>query len=385
MHTEFADSAWQKRQISNDYDLTVVGAGLFGSIVAYEASQRGLKVLVVERRDHIGGNCYTTNIDGIIVHQYGAHVFRTSDPNVLSFVTQFAPLNNFVNSPIANFHGRLFNLPFNMNTFYELWGTVTPSEVAAKLDEQRVAYDHPANLEEHMLALVGRDIYEILVKGYTEKQWGHPCNELPSSIIRRVPLRFTFDNNYYNDTFQGVPIGGYTPIFKKLLERCDVHLGVDYLEHRAELNGQTRRLLYTGALDAFFDYRFGPLEYRGLRFEHERFPMSNYQGVAVMNFTDNETPYTRVIEHKHFDFARSAFDFSIVTHEYPQAWKPGLDPYYPMEDQTNRIRFHQYAALAVNETATWFGGRLADYHYNDMQETIRSALVSADVWLDTLE
>lgn len=363
------------------YDLLIVGAGLFGCIVAHEATQRGLKVLVAERRDHIGGNCYTADVGGIQVHQYGAHIFRTSDPQVLAYLTQFATLNHFVNSPVANYHGKLYNLPFNMNTFYALWGATTPDEVMAKLDQQREPCENPSNLEEHILALVGRDIYEILVKGYTEKQWGHPCTELPASIMRRIPLRFVFDNNYFTDPYQGIPIGGYTPIFEQLLAGCDVRLGVDYLNQRDELDSLAHKVLYTGALDAYFDYCYGPLEFRSLRFDHERLETPNYQGVAVMNFTDADTPYTRVIEHKHFDFDRARTDFTIISHEYPCAWEPGIDPYYPMEDAANQARQKQYMNLAQAEPRTWFGGRLAEYRYYDMQDTIKSALAKASVWL----
>lgn len=362
------------------HDVLVVGAGLFGSVLAYEALARGYTVSVVDKRDHIGGNCYTEDVDGIQVHRYGAHIFRTADPAILAFLTRFTTLNHFINSPVANYHGSLYNLPFNMNTFYALWGTVTPQAVEAKLAEQRVPCDNPTNLEQHILSLVGRDIYETLVKGYTEKQWGHPCSELPASIMRRIPLRFTFNNNYFNDPYQGIPIGGYTPIFEKLLLGADVHLGVDYLQDKQRWDATARQIIYTGPLDEFYQYRFGPLEYRALRFEHQRIEMPNYQGVAVMNFTDAETPYTRMIEHKHFDFDRAKTDFTIVTREYPQDWSPGIDPYYPMEDAANRQRYEQYADLAKHEPTTHFGGRLAEYRYFDMQETIKSALSKAESW-----
>lgn len=361
------------------YDLLVVGSGLFGSIVAHEASHSGKRVLVLEKRDHIGGNCYTKEVDGINVHWYGAHIFRTNDKRIWDYMEQFCEFNNFVNSPIANYHGELYNMPFNMNTFHALWGTITPADVKAKLQEQCIPCDNPANLEEHVLSLVGRDIYEKLVKGYTEKQWGRNCTELPPSIMRRIPLRFTYDNNYFNDRYQGIPIGGYTRIIEQMLENCDVQTGMDYLDKRSEYSALASKIVYTGTIDSYFDYRFGPLEYRSLRFEHERFETENRQGVAVVNYTDRETPYTRTIEHKHFEFGKQPT--TIVSKEYPSEWRLGDEPYYPMEDEANKKRYQQYRNLADCETNVFFGGRLGEYRYYDMQDTIKSALSKYEEWL----
>lgn len=361
-----------------EYDVLVVGSGLFGSVIAHEAKKRGKKVLVVEKRDHIGGNCYTADEDGIAVHLYGAHIFRTNSPSIWEYMQQFCRFNNFVNSPVANYKGELYNLPFNMNTFYELWKTKTPEDAQAEIEQQRVVYENPQNLEEHILNLVGRDIYEKLVKGYTEKQWGKPCTELPASLMRRIPLRFIYDNNYFNDFYQGIPIGGYTAIFEKMLTGCDLRLNTDYLEHRQELEGLADTIIYTGTIDSYFDYCFGPLEYRSLKFEHERLECENYQGVAVMNFTDYETAYTRIIEHKHFDFTES--DHTVISHEYPYPWTKEVDPYYPMEDRENLDRYHRYEELASKEAGVYFGGRLGEYKYYDMQDTIASALAKVDEW-----
>ena len=361
------------------YDVLVVGSGLFGSIVAYEARQRGLRVLVLERRDHIGGNCYTEETRGIHVHKYGAHIFRTNSEDVWTYMQRFCRFNNFVNSPIANYHGEIYNMPFNMNTFNKLWGVVTPDEARAAIERTRVPNDNPQNLEEHILNLAGTDIYEKLVKGYTEKQWGRACTDLPASIMRRVPLRFTYDNNYYNDFYQGVPMGGYTAIFEKMLEGCDVRLGVDYLDDRASYDSMTKLVVYTGALDAFYDFCYGPLGYRSLRFEHETLEETNHQGVAVVNYTDAETPYTRSIEHKHFDAAESPV--TVISYEYPASWEPGIEPYYPMEDAENRARFEQYAQRAADEQNVRFGGRLGEYRYYDMQDTVKSARAKAEQWL----
>lgn len=361
------------------YDVLVVGAGLFGSVIAREVTERGGAVLLLERRDHIGGNCYTKTVEGVNVHVYGAHIFRTSDRAIWDYMEQFCEFNNFINSPVANFHGELFNMPFNMNTFHELWGVVTPEEAREAIDRTRVPNDHPVNLEEHVLNLAGRDIYEKLVKGYTEKQWGHACTELPASIIRRIPLRFTFDNNYFNDPLQGIPKGGYTPIFNKMLEGADVELGTDFLENRDKWESMADLVVYTGPIDEYYDYRFGPLEYRALRFEHEVVDSLNVQGVAVMNYTDAETPYTRTIEHKHFEFGRQ--DKSVISREYPVEWHVGEEPYYPMEDEGNRARYAKYRSLADKETKVRFGGRLGEYRYYDMQDTVKSALAAADEWL----
>ena len=357
------------------YDWIVVGAGLFGSVFAHEAKKRGNKVLVIDRRGHIGGNCWTRNEDGINVHEYGAHIFRTSRRDVWDYIRQFAEFNHFVNSPIALYHGKVYNMPFNMNTFNRIWGVRTPAEAMAKIEEQRREIKgEPRNLEEKAISLVGRDVYEILVKEYTEKQWGRSCAELPASILRRLPVRLTYDNNYFNDPYQGIPIGGYTKIFEKMLDGCEVMLNTDYKEWMST-NGELSpevKVLYTGPVDEYFDYCFGPLEYRSLKFIHKRFDnMDNRQGVAVVNYTDKSVPYTRTIEHKHFEFGKQPF--TIVTEEYPFEWKVGVDPYYPINDSKNQSRYKQYAALAENERNVFFAGRLGSYCYTDMQETILNA------------
>lgn len=358
--------------MAKKYDLIVVGAGLYGAVVAYEASRLGKRVLVLERRNHIGGNCYTKEVEGINVHMYGAHIFRTSDKDVWRYMEQFCEFNHFVNSPIANYKGELFNLPFNMNTFYELWGSVTPEDAKAAIEATRVPNDNPKNLEEHILNLAGRDIYNKLVKGYTEKQWGKPCSELPASIMRRIPLRFKYDNNYFVDPYQGVPKGGYTRIFEKMLEKVEVRLNVDYLKNRTEWNAMADKVVYTGAIDAFYNYKFGALGYRGLRFDHQILNEQNHQGVAVMNYTDYETPYTRSIEHKHFEFGEQ--EKTVVSLEYPSSWQPGDEPFYPMEDRDNQNKYKMYQQLARKEDAVVFGGRLGEYRYYDMQDTVKSAL-----------
>lgn len=370
---------WAKGALMSQYDLLVVGSGLFGSIIAREATGRGKHVLVLEKRDHIGGNCYTEEIDGINVHKYGAHIFRTNDKLVWDYMGQFCEFNNFVNSPVANYKGELYNMPFNMNTFHALWGVNTPKEAQDVIASQCVPCDNPRNLEEHILSLVGRDIYEKLVQGYTEKQWGKSCTELPPSIMRRIPLRFIFDNNYFNDRYQGIPEGGYTQIIEQMLKGSEVRLGVDYLDNREGYNSLAGQVIYTGTIDSYFDYCYGPLEYRSLRFEHERLNVKNYQGVAVMNFNDRETPYTRIIEHKHFEFGDQPT--TVISREYPQGWKPGVEPYYPMEDEGNRARYRQYYEKARNEERVRFGGRLGEYRYYDMQDTVKSALSKAAEWL----
>jgi len=354
------------------YDLIIVGAGLYGCVCAHEATKRGKRVLLVERRSHIGGNCYTRNVDGINIHDYGAHIFRTSDKHIWDYICQFAEFNHFVNSPIASYHGKLYNLPFNMNTFYEMWGVRTPAEAKSKVDEQRrEAPDTPRNLEEKAISLIGRDVYEILIKEYTEKQWGRPCHDLPASIIRRLPVRFTFDNNYFNDPYQGIPIGGYTQIFEKMLKDTDVRLNSDYHEVLAQ-RGNTP-VIFTGAIDEYFDYCLGPLEYRSLRFDHKRHDdTDNLQGVAVINYTDNTVPYTRTIEHKHFEFGTQSF--TIVSKEYPIEWRQGIEPYYPINDEKNQRRYTEYTALAQKENNITFAGRLGSYRYTDMQDTISDAL-----------
>lgn len=356
------------------YDYIIVGAGLYGATVAWRARQAGKRVLVIERRNHTGGNVHCTNNDGIAVHHYGAHIFHTSDRKIWEFVNSFVEFKPFINSPIANYHGRLFHLPFNMNTFCELWGEITPEEAQQRIAQQRTdsGITEPTNLEEQAISLVGRDIYEILIKGYTEKQWGRPCSELPASIIRRLPVRFTFDNNYFNDTYQGIPIDGYNTLIDKLLEGVEVRLGCDFIQHRSELEPLAEKIVYTGEIDRFFDYQFGPLEYRSLRFEHQRLEQEDFQGVAVMNFTDSETPYTRTIEHKHFSGVERPH--TVITREYPQQWQQGMEPYYPIADARNLALYAQYKEMADSLPNVIFGGRLAEYRYYDMHQVIAAAL-----------
>lgn len=355
------------------YDYLVVGSGLFGAIFAYEASKVGKKVLVIEKRSHIGGNCFTERIEGINVHKYGAHIFRTSRKDIWEYIQQFSEFNNFINSPIANYHGEIYNMPFNMNTFSKLWGISTPAEAQAIIAEQSSKIkDKPRNLEEHVINMVGQDVYEKLVKGYTEKQWGRNCRDLPKSIIRRIPVRFTYDNNYFNDRYQGIPMGGYTQIFNRLLANCNVQLNTDFLQKKEHFMGQAKRVLYTGAIDAYYDFCLGQLEYRSLRFEHEILDCENYQGVAVVNYTDRETPYTRIIEHKHFEFGKQTQ--TVISREYPLEWELGIEPYYPVNDEKNQKRYEEYKALATKEYKVIFGGRLGEYKYYDMQDTIISAL-----------
>lgn len=355
------------------YDYLIVGAGLFGSVFAHEATARGKKCLVVDRREHIGGNIYTQSVDGINVHKYGAHIFHTDNRDVWEYINRFAEFNNFVNTPIANFKGELYNLPFNMNTFYQMWGTLTPQEAAAKIEEQRAEIKgEPQNLEEQAISLVGTDIYEKLVKYYTEKQWGRPCSELPSFIIKRLPVRFTFDNNYFNDRYQGIPIGGYTAIIEKMLGACEVRLETDYFEHKNELDPLAERTVYTGCIDSYFDYCFGKLEYRSLNFENELLNCENYQGVAVVNYTGAEHKFTRIIEHKHFEGSKAPK--TIITREYPAEWTEGTEPYYPVNDEKNQALYQKYAALAKETENVIFGGRLGGYRYYDMDDTIEAAL-----------
>ncbi len=363
------------------YDYLIVGAGFFGAVFAHEARKKGKRCLVVERRGQIGGNCYTATVEGIHVHQYGAHIFHTSDETVWNYINRFCRFNNYVNSPIANFHGEIYNMPFNMNTFSRLWNIATPAQAKAIIDAQRAdAPAEPQNLEEQAISLVGRDIYEKLVKGYTEKQWGRPCTELPAFIIRRLPVRFTYDNNYFNDRYQGIPEGGYTPIFEKLLEGIEVRLNCDYFEHRDELRAQCRKVVFTGPIDRFFHYCYGPLQFRSLRFESEVLDQENYQGNAVVNYTDRETPYTRIIEHKHFEFGRQPR--TVITREYPMDWQPGAEPYYTVNDEANNALYQRYAALAERESDVQFGGRLGEYKYYDMDKVIASALGFAARELD---
>lgn len=355
------------------YDYLIVGAGLFGSVFAKQASAKGKKCLVIDKRNHIGGNCYTEKLENIQVHKYGAHIFRTSNKVVWDYIQRFAEFNNFINSPIANFNGEIYNLPFNMNTFSKMWGIVTPDQAKKKIEQQCTAY-HPVedNLESHVIKMVGQDIYEKLVKGYTEKQWGRDCKFLPKSIIKRLPVRFTYDNNYFNDRYQGIPIGGYTDIFKKMLSGCDVSLDTDFLQCRDELSKKAKKIIYTGTIDSYFDYCFDALEYRSLRFETEILNTSNYQGVAVVNYTDRETPFTRIIEHKHFEFGTQ--DKTVITREYPMEWNSNIEPYYPINDKKNQTLYTKYQKLAKEEEKVVFGGRLGEYRYYDMQDTIMSAM-----------
>jgi len=359
----------------SNYDYVIVGSGLFGAICAYELKKKGKTVLVVEKREHIGGNVYTENVDGINVHKYGAHIFHTNDRDIWEYVNSFVEFNRFTNSPLANYKGNYYNLPFNMNTFYQLWGTKTPAEALDKINEQRgeMAGKEASNLEEQAISLVGRDIYHALIKGYTEKQWGRDCKELPAFIIKRLPVRMTYDNNYFSDRYQGIPIGGYTKIIEKMLEGIEVRLNANFLESRDEYTSMGEKLIYTGPIDEYFDYRFGKLEYRSLRFETERLDdNSNYQGNAVVNYTERDIPFTRIIEHKHFDPVET--EHTVITKEYPSEWKLGDEPYYPVNDEKNMSLFKQYRELAKNEVGVDFGGRLAEYKYYDMHQVIRSAL-----------
>ena len=356
------------------YDYLIVGAGLFGSVCARELADRGKRVLVIEKRDHIGGNCYTENVGGIEVHRYGAHIFHTSDKQVWDYVNRFAEFYPFVNSPLAAYKGELYNLPFNMNTFYRLWGTKTPQEAKRILEKQRHnAPAVPANLEEQALKLAGKDIYEKLIKGYTEKQWGRDCRDLPAFILKRVPLRFTFDNNYFNDIYQGIPADGYTAMFEKLLEGTEVRLNTDFLKERGRYENIADTVIYTGTIDEYFGYKYGALEYRSLRFETERLETENYQGNAVVNYTEREVPYTRIIEHKHFSGRGKAVPFTVITREYPQSWAPGEEAYYPVNDERNERLYEKYRSLAGRGQVV-FGGRLGMYKYSDMDKIVLSAL-----------
>lgn len=359
------------------YDYVLVGSGLFAGVWAYMARKRGKTCLVVEKRDHLGGNIYCEDVEGIHVHKYGAHIFHTSDRRVWEFVSSLAEFNRYTNSPVANYRGEMYNLPFNMNTFSKMWGISTPGQAKAIIDGQRGGVNgEPSNLEEQAISLVGRDIYEKLVKGYTEKQWGRDCRELPAFIIKRLPVRYTYDNNYFNDRYQGIPIGGYNMIIDKLFAGCDAELGTDYLENREKYDAMGSTVVYTGTIDSYYDYRFGRLEYRSLRFETEVLDTDNYQGVAVVNYTDRETPYTRVIEHKHFEFGTQPK--TVITREYPAAWREGMEPYYPVNDARNQELYEKYAALAAREKNVIFGGRLAEYQYYDMDKVIGSAMKRAE-------
>ena len=369
-----------------EYDYLVVGSGLYGAVFARQATDAGKKVLVVDRRPNVGGNVYTEEIEGINVHKYGAHIFHTNNKKIWRFVNSLVPFNRYTNSPVASYKGKLYNLPFNMNTFYQMWGVHTPAEALAKLEEQRAearqmleeqGVSEPRNLEEQALLLIGRDIYESLIKGYTEKQWGRPCTELPAFIIRRLPVRLVFDNNYFNDSFQGIPIGGYNQLIEKLLENCDVRLGVDYFDNREEWNSKATKIVYTGEIDRFYDYRFGHLEWRTVRFENEILNTPNYQGNAVVNYTERDVPYTRIIEHKHFEsFGEEVYKNpkTVISREYSTEWQKEMEPFYPVNDERNQKLFEQYKALAEREENVIFGGRLAEYKYYDMAPTMERAM-----------
>ncbi len=368
------------------YDYLVVGAGLFGAVFAYRMRQRGKRCLVVDRRPNYGGNIRCKRMESINVHEYGAHIFHTSDPEVWDFMNGLVPFNNYINSPMACFNGKFYNLPFNMNTFYAMWGTSTPQEAQAVIAAQRKeavtkmkadATEEPRNLEEQALCLVGRDIYERLIKGYTEKQWGRKCTELPAFIIRRLPVRFVYDNNYFADKWQGIPENGYNGLVEALLNGIDCRCNTDFLKTRAELSRLASNIVFTGQIDEYFDYCFGPLQYRSLRFEHQVVEMPNYQGNAVINYTEADVPFTRIIEHKHFEcFGNAVYNNprTVVTREYPEEWHPGKEPYYPVNDEHNSMLYKKYKALAEKEQHVFFGGRLAEYHYYDMAPIVRRAL-----------
>ncbi len=363
--------------MKKEYDYLIVGAGLYGAVFAYQATQNGKKCLVVDRRPHIGGNLYCENIAGINVHQYGPHIFHTSDEEVWNFVNSIVSFNKFINEPLANYKGKLYNLPFNMNTFRQLWGITDPNDAKIKIEEQRAEYAkiQPRNLEEQALKLVGRDIYEILIKGYTEKQWGRKTTELPSFIIKRLPLRFTYNNNYFNDRYQGIPQGGYNKLIFKLLKGCEIQLNIDYNKQHTELDSLAQTVVYTGMLDEYFDYCYGELEYRSLKFEHQLLDTENYQGNAVINYTEKDVPFTRIIEHKHFEYGTQPQ--TIITREYPIAWNRKEEAYYPINDTHNNALYLKYRALASQKNNFIFGGRLAEYTYYDMDKIVRAALDKA--------
>ncbi len=356
------------------YDYLVVGAGLYGAVFAEQAKKHGKTVLVIDKRDHIAGNVYTKSIEDINVHVYGAHIFHTNNKEVWDYVNRFAEFNRFTNSPVANYKGELYSLPFNMYTFNKMWGVVTPDEAAAKIEEQRATAGiiEPKNLEEQAISLVGTDIYEKLIKGYTEKQWGRPCTELPSFIIKRLPVRLTFDNNYFNALYQGIPMGGYTKMVENMLDGIEVRLGVDYLENKSEYDALADKIVYTGAIDAYFNYSLGALEYRSVRFETEVLDTPNFQGNAAVNYTDSESPYTRIIEHKWFEFGNQPK--TVISREYSSEWKVGDEPYYPVNDEKNGNLYAEYKKLAENEPNVIFGGRLGEYKYYDMDTVIAASL-----------
>ena len=361
----------------SQYDYLIVGAGLYGAVFAREAKKAGKSCLVIDKRDHIAGNIYTQEMEGIQVHWYGAHIFHTNNRQVWEYLGQFAEFNRYTNSPVANYKGEIYNMPFNMNTFNKLWGVITPAQAQAKIQEQRAAVGitEPKNLEEQAISLVGTDIYEKLVKGYTEKQWGRPCSQLPAFIIQRLPVRFVYDNNYFNALYQGIPVGGYTAMVQRMLEGIQVRLGQDYLADKAGWDAQAKKVIYTGPIDAYFGSCYGPLEYRSVRFETEVLDTPNYQGNAVVNYTDAETPYTRIIEHKHFEFGTQPK--TVISREYSAEWKPGDEPYYPVNDQKNGELYARYKVLADQEEKTIFGGRLGEYKYYDMDKVVEAALTKA--------
>jgi UDP-galactopyranose mutase len=355
------------------YDYIIIGSGLFGSICAYELTKKGYKCLVLEKRDHIGGNCYTENKDNIHIHTYGPHIFHTSNENIWNWINQFVSFNNFTLRPVANYKGEIYSLPFNMWTFNKLWGVTHPSQAKKIIEGQSGEINEPNNLEEQAIKLVGKDVYEKLIKGYTTKQWKKDPKELPKEIIKRLPVRFTYDNNYFNDKYQGIPIGGYTQIFEQLLNNVDVKLNIDYLENKDYWDNQANKIIYTGPIDAYYNYKFGELEYKTTKFKHEKLDIDNYQGTAVMNYTDVEIPYTRIIEHKHFDPIES--NHTWITYEYPTDYKATqTEPYYPVNDEVNNKKYLQYKTLADQESNVIFGGRLAEYKYYDMHQVIESAL-----------
>ena len=373
--------------IEDHYDYLIVGAGLFGATFAYRARQQGKKCLVIDKRPHLGGNIYCENIEGINVHCYGAHIFHTSDKRIWDFVNSIVEFNRYINSPVANYKGKLYNLPFNMNTFYQMWGVTTPADAMAKIEEQKFeavakmkadGVEEPRNLEEQAQILIGKDIYEKLIKGYTEKQWGRKCTELPAFIIKRLPVRLVFDNNYFNALYQGIPIGGYTKLVERLLEGIKVRLDRDYLADKSNWDAMARKVVYTGAIDAYFDFQLGNLEYRSVRFETEVLNIPNFQGNAAVNYTDRETPWTRIIEHKWFEFGKdehgNELPKTVISREYASEWKPGDEPYYPVNDEKNSARYQAYQALAQRESHVIFGGRLGEYTYYDMDQVIAAAL-----------
>lgn len=362
--------------MNKHYDYLIVGAGLYGAVFAQKAMEAGKTCLVIEKREHIAGNIYTEAVEGIQVHRYGAHIFHTSNDEVWSYVNRFATFNRYTNSPVANYKGEIYNLPFNMNTFNKMWGVITPAEAQAEIERQRAAHyvAEPKNLEEQAINLVGTDIYEKLVKHYTEKQWGRPCTELPVFIIKRLPVRFIYDDNYFNALYQGIPVGGYTAMVEKMLEGAEVKLGVDYLADKAAWDAVADKVVYTGPIDAYFGYKLGALAYRSVRFETETLDMENYQGNAVVNYTDSDTPYTRIIEHKHFEFGTQPR--TVISREYSAEWKVGDEPYYPVNDAANGALYQQYRALAEGEEKVLFGGRLGEYRYYDMDKVIEAALAA---------